>query len=333
MIVENTSEEDIYVEPPSVVQSGIFVNPVIEDGKVSPGMVGVFRIVVDFRNRILSMDRETEYISDPSNLTIFTFQDSSTKAIYIVGEITRAKLANAGLIDETDNWTRSPTTVMLGVPVTGIGDNVFDGCSDLVTIGRNMMTRDISMANTLPDTITRIGREAFKGCSSLGSIVVPDSVQEIGYAAFNGCSSLETMQLPFTGVTRNVTEGEDGLFGQIFGDEEYEGSYVAGQHCTTTSESVVRYIPESLREVKITDQYAYGVGTFSGCQSLTSVELEYEGDGSHSVTSLVGTFYECNNLETVSIPETIETIGDYTFCGCHNLANRVSSPNIIPPEV
>ena len=58
----------------------------------------------------------------------------------------------------------------------------------------------ITEAN-IPDGVTTIGIEAFKGCSSLTSIVIPDSVTTIGTAAFQGCDSLASVTIPASVTT------------------------------------------------------------------------------------------------------------------------------------
>ena len=61
--------------------------------------------------------------------------------------------------------------------VTAILKNAFKGCSDLMSV-------------TIPKTVTRIDAFAFYGCSSLTSITIPKSVTSIGGLAFGSCSSL-----------------------------------------------------------------------------------------------------------------------------------------------
>ena len=49
---------------------------------------------------------------------------------------------------------------------------------------------------TIPDGMTCIGKNAFKGYSSLTSISIPDGVRCIGDSAFAGCTGLATIDIP-----------------------------------------------------------------------------------------------------------------------------------------
>ncbi len=64
-----------------------------------------------------------------------------------------------------------------------IGANVQDG----VLVGYYGPGGDI----VVPNTITAIGPEAFKGNKKITSVTIPGSVSQIGYSAFEGCPNLE----------------------------------------------------------------------------------------------------------------------------------------------
>ena len=78
-----------------------------------------------------------------------------------------------------------PSTIIYGgieIPVTSISDYVF-AYAKLSTV-------------ILPNSVTKIGKSAFKDCTSLESIYIPDSVEEIGENAFSGCKSLRSIRIP-----------------------------------------------------------------------------------------------------------------------------------------
>ena len=69
-----------------------------------------------------------------------------------------------------------------GLPVTSIGDSVFEGHAELVTI-------------VIPEGIVKIGKRAFADCTRLTGLALPDSVRTIDDRAFINCSSITELDL------------------------------------------------------------------------------------------------------------------------------------------
>ena len=67
--------------------------------------------------------------------------------------------------------------------LTKIGENAFCGCSQLTEI-------------TIPDGVTTIGSYAFRHCSSLESVTIGNSVTSIGSYAFWYCEKLTSVTIP-----------------------------------------------------------------------------------------------------------------------------------------
>lgn len=95
-----------------------------------------------------------------------------------------------------------------GCTVTEIGDYAFgiDGESDILT---NWYPENDNMFTSfeLPNTITKIGKNAFYGCTKVIYINIPDSVNSIGERAFCSCTSLTNIKLP-----SQITKIEKSLF-------------------------------------------------------------------------------------------------------------------------
>lgn len=75
---------------------------------------------------------------------------------------------------------------MLGdVPVTAMGEQVFDYCHFLTNV-------------TIPASVTSIGKFAFDDCSALKSVSLPDNLTAIGDSAFSFCWALDGVVLRMT---------------------------------------------------------------------------------------------------------------------------------------
>ncbi len=200
------------------------------------------------------------------NLTNITIPDSVTEIEYY---------AFAGCSDLT--------SITIPDSVTSIGSNPFRSCHDLAEFkgkfaadnGRCLIVDGVlnSFAPAgittynIPDSVTKIGSDAFYSCSGLTSITIPDSVTLIGDSAFRDCSSLTSITIP-DGVTEI-------------------GSYAFDDCDGLTSIT----IPDSVTKI--------GSYAFDDCDGLTRITIPY------SVTEIGhAAFYGCSDLARVFCERT-----------------------------
>ncbi len=115
---------------------------------------------------------------------------------------------------------------------------------------------------TIPNTITKIGDGAFKGCSSLRSFTVPDSVEHLGAWVFEGCSSLGTATIGNAVVS--------------IGPSAFNGCL-------------------SLRSVKLGSRVsAIGAAAFGGCLALKTVTLP------NSVSAITASAFDASTIVRIT---------------------------------
>ena len=206
--------------------------------------------------------------------------------------------------------------------------NTFRGFKDLTQV-------------TLPDSLTSIGWYAFTDCSSLVSINIPDNVTSIGKHAFTGCSKLINAS-----IGSNVTSIDDGAFDRC-------SSLVS----ITIPDSVTSIGSQAFMDCSSLTNITIGSGVssigseaFSRCSSLTDVYLAdmdawcritFGGDYStpmwyakniylkeekitsvtmpQGITTVQYTFCGFQDLVTVTIPDSVTSIGERAFCSCSSL--------------
>ena len=169
----------------------------------------------------------------------------------------------------------------------------------------------------LPESVTEIGDDAFRGCGKLKTISLPSSLTKIGSGAFAFCESLEEVQIPY-----GVTAIPDECF---FCCEALRSVQLPGGLKTIGERAFHSCGQLSGIDLSNTSLKWIGAWAFSECTSLQRVELpsglSFLGDGA---------FEKCSSLERFSALRCwkLTTIQNYTFNGCAAL-QVVSLPRSI----
>ena len=175
-----------------------------------------------------------------------------------------------------------------GYPVTSIDEYAFSDCRRLVSV-------------TIPDSITRIGIEAFYGCTGLTSITVSPGNKV--YHSENNCI-IDTEEKELVLGCKNSVIPSDGSVTSI--------GECAFEDCTGLTSIT---IPDSVTNI--------GNYAFSYCADLTSVTIP---DGVIRIGE--SAFEHCTGLSSVTIPDGVIRIGESAFEYCTGLTG-ITIPNSV----
>ena len=217
----------------------------------------------------------------------------------------------------------SNTTIALKEGTVGIV-GAFSDCSGLtsITIPNSVTTIGLGAfyncsgltSLTIPNSVTNIGTSAFRGCSGLTSITIPSSVTSIGDGAFYGCSGLTAITIP-SSVT-NI--GWSAFEGTPWYNNQPDGLVYAGNVAYKYKGAMPSNTTIALKEGTV------GIaGAFYGCSGLTSITIP------NSVTSIGNqAFSGCSGLTSITIPSSVTNIGLSAFEGCSGLTS-ITIPNSV----
>lgn len=191
------------------------------------------------------------------------------------------------------------------------------GSSDLINgiIDKSITT--IKMKDL--DGLTTIGERAFYNCKSLTDVELPDTISSIDRYAFGSCSAIKKITMPIDAAL---------TYDSFSGVNKVEEIIITAGN-TGVLKSTYTYYPWYIsRKVlnKVTLQegiMSIGKQMFYECSNIQSIIIP------NSVTVIdYGAFLYCTGLTTINIPHGVTRIEGSAFMSCSNL-NTIYIPNTI----
>ena len=238
----------------------------------------------------------------------------------------------------------SLSSVSIPDSVTSIGDGTFYGCTSLSSV-------------YIPDSVNIIGSQAFQKCSSLSSVSIPDSVKIIEWAAFYDCTSLSSVAIGslVERIDNQVFHGCNSLSSvNIPGSLKKMGQAFPGIKFLGESGKELSHDPQVLRGfsyeghggvlMRVTgisfvsdglvfkldsgDKDVTLIGFSEPMANLAVPAMVSYGGEEYSVSSIGPAFNGCTSLSSISIPDSVTSIGFCAFNGCTSLSS-ISIPDSV----
>ena len=273
------------------------------------GCTGLTNVTIP--NSIISIGNGT--FSGCTNITTATLPAYAISAISEAKDNLKTVVINGGesigerMFHSCDNLA----SVTIDDGVTNIGVQAFLHCDSLTSV-------------TIGDSVTRIDDYAFYGCDNLASVTIGDGVTSIGAGAFDYCEKLvEVINKSSLNITTDSSDygnvayyaievhtGESKIInynGYLF--YTYEGiKYLLGY----VGDNTELTLPESYNA----ENYEIYERAFLGRDDITSVTIP------DSVTSIGNyAFFDCSNLASVNIGNGVTSIGVQVFSYCNGITS------------
>lgn len=251
-------------------------------------------------------------------------------------------------------------SVTLPSTLVSVGEGAFAGCTALkrITIpdsvqmiGRHAFHGCTALSDIrLSASLAGLGSEAFYNCTSLKTISFPHTLRWFGHDVFTGCSELKTIRT--SGPVPESLPAANKSLQKLLSEQQMN---IQDSNFVFSGSSTLKYasVPVGIQSVsfkgcirleEVVVARDATLQNFTGCLSLLRLRIHkhgrsgnpdpYIGGGAFSDLSFlreielpdvvrisVGTFEKCVSLSRITLPESLESIGDGAFRNCRSLKN------------
>ena len=202
-------------------------------------------------------------------------------------------------------WNNRFSEVVIGDEVLSVGGNVFQATSNI--------TNNTLTSLTIGKNVILIEAGSFEGCTELKKVYCKASTPPIMQASLWGASPL--FYVPYEAVN---TYREDEYWKKyrhfIVGYDFEKGEVVPTEDPEPSNQEIVYHSSSQIELGKNADFGTRAIWHHWSKETSKGV-ITFDAD----VTKIAGAFDQCSNLTSITIPESVKTIGEDAFRSCTSL--------------